>query len=52
MVFNIGICFGGYCPMHRGHLDVIMKAKKQNDKDKSDYYWDLIRNFKKLLGGE
>ena len=32
MVSNIGICFGGYCPMHRGHLDVIMKAKKQNDK--------------------
>lgn len=29
---NIGICFGGYCPMHRGHLDVIMKAKKQCDK--------------------
>ena len=28
------------------------KAKRQNDKDKSDYYWDLIRNFKKLLGGE
>lgn len=26
---TIGICFGGYCPMHRGHLDVIMKAKKQ-----------------------
>jgi len=24
-----GICFGGYCPMHRGHLDVIMKAKKE-----------------------
>ena len=21
---KIGICFGGYCPMHRGHLDVIM----------------------------
>lgn len=29
---NIGICFGGYCPMHRGHLDVIMKAKKQCDR--------------------
>ena len=25
------------------------KAKRQNDKDKSDYYWDLIINFKKLL---
>lgn len=31
-MYNIGICFGGYCPMHRGHLDVIMKAKKQCDK--------------------
>lgn len=28
---NIGICFGGYCPLHRGHLDLIMKSKKQND---------------------
>ena len=28
---KIGICFGGYCPMHQGHLDVIMKAKKEND---------------------
>lgn len=32
MYKKIGICFGGYCPMHRGHLDVIMKAKKQCDK--------------------
>lgn len=29
---NIGICFGGYCPLHRGHLDLIMKSKKLNDK--------------------
>ena len=29
---KIGICFGGYCPMHRGHLDGIMRAKKENDK--------------------
>ena len=28
---NIGICFGGYCPLHRGHLDLIMKSKKTND---------------------
>lgn len=28
---KIGICFGGYCPLHQGHLDVIMKAKKEND---------------------
>ena len=28
---NIGICFGGYCPLHTGHLDVIMKSKKLND---------------------
>ena len=27
------------------------KAKKQNKNDIADYYWDLIRNFKKLLGG-
>ena len=29
---KIGICFGGYCPLHQGHLDVIMRAKKENDK--------------------
>lgn len=28
------------------------KAKRQNNKDKSDYYWDLIRNLKKLLESE
>ena len=28
---RIGICFGGYCPLHRGHLDLIMKSKKLND---------------------
>ena len=25
------------------------KAKRKNDKDRADYYWDLIINFKKLL---
>ena len=29
---TVGFCFGGYCPMHRGHLDAIMRAKKENDK--------------------
>lgn len=28
---SIGICFGEYAPMHRGHLSNIMFAKKQND---------------------
>lgn len=28
------------------------KAKKQNNKDKSDYYWNLIINFTKLLESE
>ena len=23
---KVGICFGGYCPLHQGHMDVIMKA--------------------------
>lgn len=30
-IMNYGICFGGYCPMHQGHLDLIMQAKKEND---------------------
>lgn len=28
------------------------KAKRQNNKDKSDCYWNLIINFKELLGSE
>lgn len=28
------------------------KAKKQNKNDIADYHWDLIINFKKMLGGE
>ena len=28
------------------------KAKKQNKNDIADYYWNLIINFNKLLGGE
>lgn len=28
------------------------KAKKQNKNDIADYYWDLIINFEKLLGGD
>lgn len=30
-IMNIGITFGCYCPLHQGHLDTIMKAKKEND---------------------
>ncbi len=25
------------------------KAKRKNDEDRANYYWDLIRNFKKVL---
>lgn len=28
---KIGICFGGYCPLHRGHMDLINKARKTCD---------------------
>lgn len=28
------------------------KAKRKNDNDRADYYWDLIINFKKLLESE
>ena len=28
------------------------KAKRKNDKDRADYYWDLIGNFTKLLREE
>lgn len=31
MTKKVGICFGGYCPMHQGHLDAVMQAKKEND---------------------
>lgn len=28
---TVGIVFGTFAPMHQGHLDVIMRAKKEND---------------------
>ena len=28
---NIGVVFGSFAPLHQGHLDVIMRAKKEND---------------------
>lgn len=28
---KVGVVFGCYCPLHQGHLDTIMKAKKEND---------------------
>lgn len=28
---NIGIVFGSFAPLHKGHLDMIMRAKKEND---------------------
>ena len=29
--YEDGICFDCYSPLHQGHLDVIMKSKKEND---------------------
>lgn len=28
---SIGVVFGSFSPLHQGHLDLIMRAKKQND---------------------
>lgn len=29
---KIGLCIGDYCPLHQGHLDSIMRAKKENQR--------------------
>lgn len=30
----------------------LKKAKRKNNKDRADYYWDLIINFKRILESE
>ena len=36
---SIGVVFGSFAPLHQEHLNLIMRAKKENDGGASNCLW-------------
>ena len=43
---KIGVVFGAFAPLHRGHIDLIQRAKRQ-----CDQVWVVVSGYEGDCGG-